>query len=169
MLEINPDFKLFMADFCLGWRLTFLGTPRLQGVQAFFELAGDKLRIFSAGDNVGGDKYHQFGLFKAGGLGAKQSAYIRDVLEHRDSSDRVQGVRAHQPTHDQNLIVFKYHLGINLPGVKRRLVPYINTTAGDFLADLQVDKVLRINLGRNIQFDSDTAVLYRTSDYGGTS
>ena len=91
---------------------------------------------------MGGDKYHQLGFVESGGLGAKQLSYIGEVLQNRNARDRVCGVRLHQSTHNQNLVVFQNHFGIDQPGVKRRLVSYICTTAGDFLADFQGDLVI---------------------------
>ncbi len=71
--------------FCLGWRLASSGVEVFQVGQTFFEFAGDKLRIFRVGDNVRGDKYHQFRLFKGGGLGTKQFSYIGEVFQYRNA------------------------------------------------------------------------------------
>ena len=162
MLEIVPDFKNFIGVF--AGPLASSGASRFQVVQAFFELMGDKLGIFRVGDNVRGDKYHQLCFFMVRCLGAKQFSYIGKVFQYRNTRRGVCFVCTHQSTHNQNLIVFKNHFGINLPGVKGRLVSHIGATAGNFLADLQVDKVIGVDFWRDIKFDSHATEFYGAGD-----
>ncbi len=58
MLEIDPDFKHFMGILPRGWVLASQVLYVFQASKSFFELAGDKLRIFRVRDDVGGDEYH---------------------------------------------------------------------------------------------------------------